>query len=167
MTFYKQLFLLAACLVLATLSANVSAQLIGNFEFTDSYADSLGNFSDLVPISGTVSNVTGTGGTLEGGQYSFNDADGLQLMSNLSTEDFRIEMDVTFSDLSGWDKLIDFQKDDRGFYVDTSDRLTFFGAGSPGAEVLTISTPYTVAIERDTSTNEIRTSRFTNNRKSV
>lgn len=148
--------LIAVGIVFQGLSGNSSAQLIGNFDFTDGYADSLGNFSDLVPISGTASNVTGMGGTLEAGNYAFTDEDGLQLITNLTFQDFRIEMDVTFSDLTGWDKLIDFNKMDAGLYVSPNDQLQLWPEGS-GDSLLAIDTPYTIAIERDVTTSEIRT----------
>ena len=74
--------------------------LFSRFEFNSTLEDSLGNSSDLVEVGS---------GNLTGSTYEFERGDGLLLNTLIAADTYRIEMDVEFSDLSGYNKLIDFE----------------------------------------------------------
>ncbi|MEM9825020.1 MAG: hypothetical protein AAF958_00440 [Planctomycetota bacterium] len=118
--------------------------LSSQYLFDTDLSDSLGNQGDLSQISG---------GSLAGGGFTFGNDEGLSLTTNLTDDDYRIEFDVTFTDLAGWDKLIDFKDgaSDDGLYLNATSNnfLTFFGAGvANGGDFVDTGTSYTVSIQR-------------------
>lgn len=128
-------------------SGAATLTLFSNYEFNNSYADTLGNGAELVPI----------GGSLGSGSFSFDLEDGLRLPFNatfpsFTDDDFRIELDLSFSQPfntsgSGYYKLIDFKAltSEAGLYVyqSSAPNLRFFGANvlAQGTAVIPVQEP--------------------------
>ncbi|MEM1228854.1 MAG: hypothetical protein AAGJ40_24485, partial [Planctomycetota bacterium] len=112
--------------------------LVSNYEFGNSFSDLLGNGSDLVPIGS---------GSMTAGGFFFGDGDGLSLDTNLTSGDYLIELDVTFANLDGWDKLIDFENrlQDEGLYVNpTANLLNLYSYSETSNSSVLVNTPYTI-----------------------
>jgi hypothetical protein len=117
-------------MALLAASASASAALIHDYELNGSLADSLGGPS-----------LVAEGGTLSSSNYSFGPNQGLTLSGALSAGtatngNYSIEMIFSFSDLSGFRKILDFKDltSDNGLY-DLATALDFFplNTGAPGA----------------------------------
>ena len=117
MKMFKTLALSAACLAVLA-AAPAQAALVHSYELNGSLADSLGGPA-----------LTANGGTLSGTGYSFGANQGLSV-SGLSISPsgyYAIEMSFSFSDLSGYRKIIDFSSlaSDAGLY-NLSSSLNFY-----------------------------------------
>jgi hypothetical protein len=113
----------AAGLITLLMSSNLQAQLTHLYNLNGSFADSFGGPA-LVPA----------GGTLNATNYSFGANQGLSLSSGLSNNaTYSILLDFSFSDLTGFRKIVDFKDrtSDNGLY-NLNTVLDFFGAGAAG-----------------------------------
>ena len=137
----KYFAIAAVCLVASPVMAQW--ELVSNYEFNGTYSDSLANGPDMVPIGEP---------TLSSTDLTFGEPDGISLATNITTGDYRIEMDVTFSSFSFYSKIIDFKDRqlDEGFYVGPlSQFLTFYRGLGTGFTQLLPGTTYTIALEKN------------------
>ena len=128
-------------------------RLTGRFEFNGDFTDSLGNLSDMTELSRS-----NESGSFSNSSYVFGNDVGLCLFNEFASfrSDYKIEMDVSFSDLDGWDKLIDYSylSDDDGFYINNGpeNALTYYPLGPVGGSIET-GNQYTISLERLGSTD--------------
>lgn len=129
---------LSTCLLLISVSAN--SALLKSYDFNGVLTDSLGNGSDLIA----------SGGTINAGNYTFADNQGLLLNSALAdTASYGIEINVQSTNgVTGYRKLIDYQNfiSDNGLYI-LGGALQFYNYGPTGGTILS-NTNYTIGIER-------------------
>ncbi len=117
--------------------------LFSRFEFNGDFTDTLGNSNDFIG-EGT--------GFFSDSSFVFGNDDGLCLFTEITRTqfDYRIEMDVSFSDLEGWDKLLDFQNrsNDEGLYINAGpiNELRYLPGPSEGSFEIGIA--YTISLER-------------------
>ena len=128
-------------------------RLTSRFEFNGDFTDSLGNLDDMTEISWSSDS-----GSFSNSSYVFGNDVGLCLFNEFASvrSDYKIEMDVSFSDLDGWDKLIDYSplSRDDGLYINngTANALTYYPQGPSGGSI-EIGNQYTISIERLGSTD--------------
>ena len=95
-----------------------------------------------------------------GSGYDFGPNQGLNLSSaNIDPAEYTIEIDFSFRDLAGFQKILDF-KDlvaDAGLYT-LDDALRFFGPSASSDSILTIDTLHHLVLTRDGTTDEVRAS---------
>ena len=131
-------------------SAACVFSLLSHYEFKNSFADSLGVGADLVPVDGA--GMDGGSGTLEADSFTFGLNDGLRLSTDVTSSDFRIEMDLRFPPgfTGSYIKLIDFLSldFDHGFYIHPAGGLTFYPVGATGSTVVPGDSDVTITIER-------------------
>lgn len=137
---YKRTLSAGVLLTVCVWCGFANAAIIKSYDFTSGFSDTLGNGLDL----------TGSGGTVSGGRYSFTENQGLRLESALpSTTDYGIELRLQINDdLSNYNKLIDFQDltSDFGLYV-LNGEIAFFDLVFSGGSV-SLSTDFTVGLAR-------------------
>ena len=125
------------------------AGVVHSYQFTSSYADDFGG-PELVP------NGSQGIGTLGASTYSFAANQGLSLSSALSNNaTYSILVDFSFTDLTGYRKIIDFKDrgPDAGLY-NLNNQLVFFnGGGSSPPNTFQPNIFYRLVITRDNSTN--------------
>ncbi len=130
--------ILSIYLLLISISAN--SALLKSYDFNGDLTDTLGNGSDLIA----------SGGTVNAGNYTFADNQGLLLNSALvDTASYGIEINVQSTNgVIGFRKLIDYQNlaSDDGLYIEDGT-IRFYNYASFGGAIL-INTNYTIAIER-------------------
>ena len=119
---------------------------VHDYELDGSLADTKGG-PDLVAL----------GGTLTAGGYDFENNEGLNLSSaSIAPDEYTIELDFSFDDLSGFQKVIDFKAlvADVGLYT-LGERLRFFGPNFSSDFILTVDTLHHLVFTRDGTTEEV------------
>ena len=100
------------------------------------------------------------GGTLTAGGYDFEANEGLNLSSaNIDPDEYTIEIDFSFDDLSDFQKVLDF-KDlvaDAGLYTH-NDTLRFYSPHFISGNILSVDTLHHLVLSRDGVTEEVRAS---------
>jgi hypothetical protein len=136
----------AGAAIIVALHGPAQAAVIHQYELNGSFADTLGG-PNLIP----------NGGTLSVTSYDFGANQGLSLSNALPTNDhYSILIDFTFSDVSGYRKVIDFSNlaSDIGLYVLSQD-LYFYpvvgGSGQPFAS----NVPTQLVLTRDGTSDEV------------
>ena len=122
------------------------ATLVDNYVLSSSLNDTLGGPS-----------LVADGGTQSATGYSFAANQGLNLSSALSNSgDYSILMDFSFSSLTGFRKILDFQNraSDNGLY-NLNGSLDFFPTAS-GGSVFSPDVSARVVLTRDLGTNTVR-----------
>ena len=133
---------LAAAFSLVAATQSFGA-LIHNYELNGSLADSLGGPSFVA-----------AGGTLNATDYSFAPNQGLTLSNALpNTGDYSILVDFSFTDLSGYRRILDFKNgtSDTGLY-DLNSALNFYNI-TTGAAVFAPNVAVRLVITRDNATD--------------
>jgi hypothetical protein len=94
--------------LLFSITTLANAAMIKSYDFNGNLSDTLGNGLDLVSLGGSVS----------GGQYHFDEDEGLILNSAVSSiTDFAFEIGFTSSDWQhAWNRLVNFNTGDEGLY---------------------------------------------------
>ncbi len=122
-----------------------SAALIHDYQLNGSLADSLGGPS-----------LVAAGGVLSANGYAFGANQGLSLSNGLGDNgNYSIELQFSFSDVSGYRKVLDFKDraDDKGFYVLTSN-LNFYPFAFPSGDPFTADVLADVILTRNVDTNQ-------------
>jgi hypothetical protein len=99
--------------------------------------------------------LTGQGGTVGAGSYTFGGQQGLLLAdTTLNPANYTIELSFSFQSLSSWRKIIDFQNlgSDQGLYSYNSN-LQFYSVATSTSTDFTVNTPVHVVLTRDSSTS--------------
>ena len=122
---------------------------VHDYELDGSLADTMGG-PDLVAL----------GGTLTASGYDFEANEGLNLSSaNIAPDEYTIEIDFSFDDLSSFQKVLDF-KDlvaDAGLYTH-DDTLRFYSPHFISGNILSVDTLHHLVLSRDGVTEEVRAS---------
>lgn len=136
-------------------ACTLQAQLIGLYEFNGNLNDTQGNLPSLVPYNHAASSYSA-------GVYSFSalghPGSGLVLdvpLAELDPEEYSIGLRFSFSDLNGYNKIIDFKDlgSDLGLYY-FNDNLNFYYFDS-GALNVTANDFYDVILTRTKATGEV------------
>ena len=132
-----------------SLALDASLAPVHVYELDGSLADTMGG-PDLVALSGTL--------TPDG--YDFGPNEGLNLSSaSIDPDEYTIEIDFSFDDLSGFQKVLDF-KDlvaDAGLYTQ-NDTLRFYSPHFISGNILSVDTLHHLVLSRDGATEEVRAS---------
>jgi hypothetical protein len=127
----------------ATNQARGALVLTSNYEFNNNFQDTLGSGPNLVAFGA---------GAFNAGSYSFGPQQGLQLVSPFTSGDYRIEFDATFTNLTAWDKLIDFKNltSDNGLYFSSNaaNNLNFIDNFTNSPDSFSENVQYTIGLER-------------------
>lgn len=138
---------LCGTLAFAAFVASItSATEIHRYELNGSYADSHGGPS-LVP----------NGGSLSATAYTFGENQGLSLSNALAdTGNYSILVDFSFSDLTGYNRIIDFKNGatDYGLYT-LNAALDFYPFAGGSADVFLPDTLARLVLTRDSTTNTV------------
>jgi hypothetical protein len=121
------------------------AGLTHDYEFNGTLTDSLGGPS-----------LTSLGGTIGASSYTFGQQQGLSLSGALaSAGTYTIDMSFEFTNLSGYQKILDFKNlaADNGLYTLNQNLDYYLGGAINGPTTLTPSTYMRVDLTRDGTTN--------------